>query len=221
MTSTTSHSTGLFYVVREPEIKTEHPPAVFLLHGVGSNEENLFSFAKRVPPEYVVVSVRAPIKLGEKRFAWYEVDFSTGRPVFNSIQEEESRLRLIQFIRDIKEKYLLNNEVYVCGFSQGAIMSYTLGLTHPDLVKGIAIMSGRLLDEIRPHIVRTDTLKGLHVLILHGTSDSVLKVDYAREAFAYLQSLGINPSYTEYKAGHMISNQMLTDLTSWLQSRYK
>ena len=30
-------------------------------------------------------------------------------------------------------------EVYLCGFSQEAIMSYSVALTRPDLVKGIAI----------------------------------------------------------------------------------
>jgi phospholipase/carboxylesterase len=36
---------SLHYLVREPKIKLEKNPALVLLHGYGSNEEDLFSFA--------------------------------------------------------------------------------------------------------------------------------------------------------------------------------
>ena len=209
---------ALQYLVREPKIKSEHPPVLFLLHGIGSNEEDLFSFADRLPGKFLVISVRAPIHLGGNSFAWYEMNFSTGKPVFNFQQEEVSRAALIKFIQQIKEKYSADgSEIYLCGFSQGAIMSYSIGLTRPDLIRGMAIMSGRLLEEIKPLIASKEKLKTLKIFISHGTNDSTLPVQYARDANAYLKSLNINASYREYTDGHTINGEMLADLVNWLK----
>ena len=217
-TTNANDTTTLHYLVREPKIKTAHPPVLILLHGVGSNEEDLFSFANQLPEKYLVVSARAPISLGGNSYAWYQVDFSTGKPVFNFQQEEESRAILIKFISQIKEKYSVDsNEIYLCGFSQGAIMSYSIGLTRPDLVKGIAVMSGRLLEEIKPLIATKEKLQSLKVFISHGTNDNTLQINYARQSVAYLKSLNINPTYKEYQEGHGINNAMLTDLINWLK----
>ncbi|MCX6350801.1 MAG: esterase [Bacteroidetes bacterium] len=213
-----SDTTVLKYLVREPKIKTAHPPVLILLHGVGSNEEDLFSFANQLPDKYLIISARAPISLGGNSFAWYQVDFSTGKPVFNFQQEEESRTILIKFISQIKEKYSVNsNEIYLCGFSQGAIMSYSIGLTRPDLVKGIAVMSGRLLEEIKPLMASKDKLQSLKVFISHGTNDNTLPIQYARDANVFLKTVNINPTYKEYQEEHTISNAMLADLINWLK----
>lgn len=210
-------TTVLHYLVREPKIKSAHPPTLILLHGVGSNESDLFSFADQLPDKYLVISARAPITLGNDSYAWYQVDFSTGKPVFNFGQAEESRATLINFIEEIKVKYSSDsNQIYLCGFSQGAIMSYSIGLTRPDLVKGIAVMSGRLLEEIKPLIAKNDQLPQLKVFISHGTKDNTLPVQYARDANAFLESLKIAPSFKEYSEGHGINSQMLSDLIQWL-----
>lgn len=208
----------LEYLVKEPKIKTAHPPVIILLHGVGSNESDLFSFAGQLPEKYLVISARAPISLGNHRFAWYEVDFSTGKPIFNVQQEEKSRATLIQFISQVKEKYAVrSDEIYLCGFSQGAIMSYSVALTRPDLVKGIAVMSGRLLEEIKPKVATTEKLQQLKVFISHGKYDNTLPVQHSKEAMTYLKTLNINPTFREYQAGHEINGEMLNDLINWLK----
>lgn len=206
----------LHYLVREPLVKSENAPAIILLHGVGSNEEDLFSLANQLPDNFLVISARAPIRLGENSFAWYQVDFSTGKPAFNVEQQENSRTILIQFIEEIKAKYAVGGRVSLGGFSQGAIMSYSVGLTRPDLVNGIAVMSGRLLEETKPLVAANDKLQDLKVFISHGTSDPVLNIQYARSGLEYLKTLGIQPTYKEYPAAHTISNEMLIDFVKWL-----
>jgi phospholipase/carboxylesterase len=87
-----------------------------------------------------VVSARAPYEKGNGSYAWYDVDFSSGKPIINYIQAEKSRTILLQFISQLKSKQNSDEKrVYVCGFSQGAIMSYSLGLARPDKIKGIAV----------------------------------------------------------------------------------
>ncbi len=208
----------LHYLVREPVVKTSQTPVLILLHGLGSNEQDLFSLANWLPDDFLIISARAPIRLGENSFAWYQVDFSTGKPVFNIEQEKSSREVLTKFIGQIKEKYAVSGKIYLGGFSQGAIMSYSIGLTRPDLVNGIAVMSGRLLEEIKPAIASSDKLKTLKVFISHGTNDQVLGIQYARTSLAHLKTLSIEPTYKEYQEAHTINKDMLIDLVNWLKS---
>lgn len=220
MNTTTAGDTrmALYYLVREPKIKSAKPPVIILLHGVGSNEEDLFSFANQLPDQFLVISARAPITLALGSYAWYQVEFSTGKPSYNFEEEETGRKTLLQFIDQIKEKYSPGSkEIYLMGFSQGAIMSYSVGLTRPDLVKGIAVMSGRLLEEIRPLMASKDQLKKLRVFISHGTNDQTLPVRYAQEAVVFLKSNGIEPVYKEYEESHGINNDMFSDFLQWLK----
>jgi phospholipase/carboxylesterase len=208
-------SASLHYLVHKPAKTGVKHKAIILLHGVGSNERDLFALASRLPEDFYVISPRGPITLGAGSYAWYEVDFSSGKPVFNHAQEEQSRKLLIEFIGQMKTAYGID-EMYVGGFSQGAIMSYSIGLTHPELVEGIIALSGRILNEIRPIVRPVGELSGLRVMIAHGTADGTLPVNYAREAKDYLQKLSLKLYYHEYPIGHQISEQVIQDMNRFL-----
>ena len=212
----TTKDLALQYLVREPKVKSTKQKAIILLHGVGSNEQDLFSLANVLPDEFLIISARGQFTLGAGRYAWYNVDFSTGKPVFNKEQEASSREVIRTFISQVKQKYNLD-EVYLGGFSQGAIMSYTIGLMHPKEVRGIIALSGRVLEEIKPLIEKDNYLQQLKVFVAHGLQDNTLSIQYAREAKDYLQSLGVQLTYNEYHIGHQLNNEVLQDLNTWLK----
>lgn len=209
----------LKYKVREPKIKSDKPPLLILLHGYGSNEADLFSFADQLPENMLIISARAPYELSANSYAWAHLDFSSGEPVMNMQEAEKSRKLILQFISQLQSIYSLDEKaIYLCGFSQGGMMSYSVGLTHPDLIKGIAVMSGRLNSDVKPMIAPQEKLAKLKVFISHGTTDNVLKIDNSRQAESYLKTLGIIPFYKEYPAAHTINKEMFADLLSWLQN---
>ncbi|MBI3519005.1 MAG: dienelactone hydrolase family protein [Bacteroidetes bacterium] len=213
-----SKQSGLYYIFKEPKLKSAKPPVIILMHGVGSNEKDLFAFADQLPDSFLVISLRAPITLGNNSYGWYHLRFENGKPVSNVIEAEASRLMIIDFINQLKNKHAYNEKrVYLCGFSQGSIMAYSVGLTVPEKIKGIAVMSGRLLDEVKPIVAKKDKLKTLNVFIAHGTNDHVLLIDNAREAYNYLKQSGIVPTYKEYPEAHTISNAMFVDMLQWLK----
>lgn len=217
-TKSLMNQSELYHLVKQPQLKSAHPPVIFLLHGVGSNEKDLFSFASQLPEKYLVISLRAPYMLGPDSYGWYEVDFSSGKPIGNIEQAEKSKALILKNMDELAKKYSYDLEqVYLCGFSQGAIMSYSVGLTYPDKIKGMAIMSGRLLEEVKPQVKTSHLLKGLEIFISHGTLDNVLQVGYARDAKTFLNQLGIVPLYKEYPVSHTISAEMLGDLINWLK----
>lgn len=215
--NSSTDSTVLQYLVRAPKTQSVKKKALILLHGVGSNEKDLFGIANMLPDDLYVITPRGQFALGGDRYAWYQVDFSTGKPIYNAVQEASSRKLLSTFIDKVKEKYQLE-EIYVGGFSQGAIMSYSIGLTNPTSVKGILALSGRILEEVKPLVIKNDALKQLKVFVAHGVNDNVLPVDRAREAKKYLSEQGVNFTYHEYELGHSINEKVIQDINAWLRN---
>ena len=216
----TASESALYYLVQQPRVKSAHPPVLILLHGFGSNEADLFSLADQLPQNFMVIAARGPYELGPSSYAWYHLDMSTPKTVYSEIEAEKSRMAIIQLVAQMKEKYrLIGSDIYLFGFSQGAIMSYSVGLTNPGILKGIGIMSGRLLDEVQTKAAAKDKLKQLKVFISHGSNDKVLDVHYARDANNYLKSLGLTAQYKEYPEPHTISRDMLHDFVGWLSAK--
>ncbi|MHC0444785.1 alpha/beta hydrolase [Flavobacterium sp. 3-218] len=217
--NSSKEKTALHYLVRQPKTKTEKPPLLLMLHGVGGNEKNLFSFASDLPDNFLVISARGPLTLGPDSFAWFQVNFTGGHPQINEQQAEAARVTILDFIEDLKEEHDFDDkQVYLMGFSQGGIMSYSAALTEPEKIKGIAVMSGRLLPEVKPLIADESRLEKLKVFISHGRQDAVLHFPFAADAAAYLQSKGIKPDFHQYDEGHTINKQMFDDVNLWLKA---
>ena len=118
---------------------TAKPWLLVLMHGVGSNEEDLFGLAPAVPPQFHVLSLRAPHMLGPQAYAWFEFGvLPNGERVINEAQEAASRQLVAQTVTAASSQLgLPANRVVVGGFSQGGIMSLSLLLTQPQLLREI------------------------------------------------------------------------------------
>ena len=205
----------LTYKVRTPLIDIANPPLLVLMHGYGSNEKDLFSFAKSVPNEYLIISIRAPYDLGNDRYAWFRMEFSSGERTRNLEDVEKSKQLILNLLDDLQNQYHYDKKkVILSGFSQGAIMSYTIGLTHPEKVYGIGALSGFILDNTQPS--SSKSIQNLKVFISHGIQDPVISIDEARKAKKMLESLGVTPEYHEYTAKHEINQAIFTDYIQWL-----
>ena len=211
---------SLVHLVRQPIVKAEAPPLLLLLHGVGSNEDDLFGLAPYLDERFLIISVRAPNTLGPGSYAWFDVDFTPQGPVIDPAQAEASREALIDFIGEAITAYSVDpNQVYMMGFSQGAIMSASVALTRPDLVAGVALMSGRILPEIQSLMAAPEKLEGLPILVVHGIVDTVLPINHGRASRQLLASLPVELTYHEYPMGHEVSQESLADVSSWLSAQ--
>jgi phospholipase/carboxylesterase len=218
--NSTSESTDLFYLTREPKVKTENSPVIFLLHGVGSNEKDLFSFSDVFPDSFLIVSLRAPKKISENGFSWYDLYRQNGVIYHNSDEAEKSRVLLSDFIDKFTRAHKVDkNRIFLCGFSQGAIMSFSLGLSMPEKFRGIIALSGRILDEIAYKLPEESKFKMFDVLLIHGTDDKIIPIDFARTAKEFLQKHNISLNYNELALGHTISNETLKIMLKWLSEK--
>ncbi len=209
----------LHHLVREPKIKLKKNPLLLLLHGYGSNEEDLFSFASELPDEYYVISARAPFDMGFNSFAWYAINFDADENKFSNIaQAQQSRDIISDFIDEIIANYEIDsNSVTLVGFSQGCILSYAVALSYPEKVQRVVAMSGYFNQEIAKLNFEENDFSTLKIFASHGTVDQVIPVDWARKASPELIILGIDIVYKEYPIGHGISPQNFYDFKNWLQ----
>lgn len=207
---------ALQYVVRKPAGDAPNAPVLILLHGYGSHEHDLFSFADRIPNNWLVVSARGPFSQGDG-YCWYHLKRENGKIVFDFQEEEKSRREILGLIDQIVTTYKADkNKVLLAGFSQGAAMSLCVGLTEPRKVAGFAMFSGRFVEEIRPLINSAPELSKKHCFIAHGSHDDVLPIQYALESREKLKSLNIPVMYSEDVTGHSISPKQFADFLRWL-----
>ena len=206
------------YLIREPKIKKEKNPLLLLLHGYGSNEEDLFSFASELPEEYYVVSARAPYDLQPYGHAWYAITFDADQNKFSDDdQAMESRDLIARFINELISELPIDSEnVTLIGFSQGTILSYAVALSYPEKIRRVVALSGYLNEGILASGYETKDFKNLKMFISHGTQDQVIPVDWARKAPEALKNIGIEVEYKEYPIGHGVSPQNFHDLKNWL-----
>jgi len=209
---------SLKYLVRKSTIVSGKMPVVILLHGFGSNETDLFTLKDSFPGKYLIVSARAPMNVGPDAYQWFGNQTVRGAVEGNPADLKRGRQKIKLFIAEVVKKYHADAaQVYVLGFSQGAMMSYEVGLTSPELVKGIAPMSGKIFNSLKPDIKVSSSLKHLKVFIGHGDADNRVILGSATNAAAYLKKLGISPSLHIYKGvTHSISEQEISDLIKWL-----
>ncbi len=209
---------NLYYLVQEPKIKHDKNPLLILLHGYGSNEEDLFSFASELPNDHYVISVRAPYDLQPYGHAWYAIHFDADENKFSdNVQAKQSVELIASFIEEVVKQYPIDRKnVTLIGFSQGAILSYATALTYPKKVTKVVALSGYLNQEILPETIDTKVISHLKFFVSHGSVDQVIPVDWARKAKPALENLGLEVEYHEYPVGHGVAPQNFFDFKNWL-----
>lgn len=209
---------SLYHLVREPKIKKEKNPLLLLLHGYGSNEEDLFSFASELPEDYYVVSARAPFDLSYGSYAWYAINFDADENKFSDIgQARASRDIIANFIDELVANYPIDSEnVTLIGFSQGCILSYAVAVSFPEKVQRVVAMSGYWNPDIAVDDYLENDCSKLRIFASHGTVDQVIPVEWARKSIPALQVLGIEIVFKEYMVGHGVAPQNFFDFKHWL-----
>ena len=209
---------SLEFKIREPKVKLDKNPLLLLLHGYGSNEADLFSFAEELPDNYFIISARAPYDMQYGSYAWYAINFDADQNKFSdNEQAKKSRDLIAEFIDELIQTYPIDaDNVSLIGFSQGSILSYAVALSYPEKVQKVVAMSGYLNLDIVAEDYLKNTFSNLKIFASHGTVDQVIPVEWARKTPAILENLGIAVSYKEYPVGHGVAPQNFYDFKNWL-----
>jgi phospholipase/carboxylesterase len=102
------------------------------------------------------------------------------------------------------------------GFSQGAVMSYALGLgAGRPRPAGILALSG-FIPTVDSFSLDLETAAGLPVAIGHGAYDPVISVEFGRDARDRLTAAGAEVTYRESPMPHALDPGFLRELPAWL-----
>ncbi|MET3130251.1 phospholipase/carboxylesterase [Oxalobacteraceae bacterium GrIS 1.11] len=211
---------GLRYRMQGARSGQGKAPCLIFLHGVGANEAGFIELARQMDPRLTVILVRAPLEFGPLQFGWFQVSFTASGPVINAAHAEQARHKLLAFIDQLPQSHEIDpDRLWIAGFSQGGIMSASVGLTAPDKVAGFAILSGRILPEVLPAVQLRPELGKVQAFLSHGIQDQKLGMHFAHHAQQVLTDFGVPLTYREYAAGHALERAMVQDFQQWLQAQ--
>ena len=190
--------------------------ALVLLHGRGVDERDLFPLLDELDPQRRLVGVapRAPLRLPPSGNHWYvvrRVGFPDPRTFFPTFERVSRWLDAL-----LGEHGLAHDRLVLGGFSQGAVMSYALGLGRGrPRPAGIVALSG-FVPEVEGFELDLSGLDGYPVAIGHGIYDPIIGVELGQEARERLEAAGADVTYRESPMPHSVDPDYLRELVGWV-----
>lgn len=148
---------------------------VVLVHGYGSNGNDLIALAGMIRPslpDAAFVAPNAPLQIPHMAAAhqWWPIEtFSMAERAAGAAAAAPV---LDAFItQELERAGLASDRLLLVGFSQGTMMALHVGLRRPDAIAGIVGISGML---VAPERLKSDIRSRPPVLLVHGTEDDVV-----------------------------------------------
>jgi phospholipase/carboxylesterase len=189
--------------------------ALVLFHGRGADEHDLFPLLDLLDPERrrLGVTPRGPLALPPGGAHWYVVP-RVGFPDPSTFQSSYALASLwLDSFAD--ETGIPTDRTVLGGFSQGAVMSYALGLGRGrPRPEALVCLSGFIPTVPGFELDLAPPLPP--VAIGHGTHDPVIGVEFSRQAHAVLEEAGADLLYREYALPHAIDPRFLAEIAAWL-----
>jgi phospholipase/carboxylesterase len=189
-----------------------------LTHGRGADEHDLLPLADMLDPARRLLAVlpRGPLRLPPGGAHWYAVH-EIGRPDPGTFLPTFAAFSAWLDATAAAHE-LAADRIVLAGFSQGAVMSYALGLAaERPRPAGIIALSG-FVPDVPGFELGLEERAGLPVAIGHGTHDPVIGVEFGRRARALLEAAGADVLYRESVMAHSIDPEYLSELRGWLEN---
>jgi phospholipase/carboxylesterase len=197
------------------EAAGEPEGALVLFHGRGTSEHDLHPLLDELDPQRrrLGVTLRAPLELSPGGFHWYivrQVGFPDPATFLPTFAEVSAWLDAFA-----EETGIPAGKTVLGGFSQGAVMSYALGLGQGrPRPQAIVVMSGFIPQVDGFELELSPPLPP--VAIAHGTYDPVISVEFGRQAKELLERAGADVLYREGTYPHTVDPQFLREVAAWL-----
>lgn len=199
--------------------------ALVLLHGYGSNGDDLFSLTPELTStveNLAVFAPNAPFPIMGDGYEWFSLnDFVPTQCInetyLNTLTNRavSAAKKVADYINFIMETHHISaDKITLCGFSQGGLVAVITALTSPVPLNGLILMSAVP--------VMTHQLKCLQkprTLITHGTQDFVVPIEGAALSKQNLTQEGLSVSeHISPYLGHGIDAGCMNALIHFLNS---
>jgi phospholipase/carboxylesterase len=204
-------------VYRERPASGEPAGLLVLHHGRGADEHDLLPLADTLDPErrLHVVTPRGPLTVpGWPGSHWYVVP----RVGFPDVDTFRASYELLgRFHDELWQRTGLGPaQTVLGGFSMGTVMSYALafGAERP-APAGVLALSG-FIPTVEGWSAELHDRGAVRAFIAHGSSDSVIPVDFARDARDRLRAGGLDVDYREFAGGYAVDPAYIPAARIWL-----
>jgi phospholipase/carboxylesterase len=210
------------------EINPEISPraSVIWMHGLGADGHDFVDIVPQLnlPKELGVrfVFPHAPIRPvqyagNEKMRAWFDV-ISIDR----KSKEDESGIRqsekeICQLISQELSLGIPSEKIILAGFSQGGAMALHCGLRYPEKLAGILVLSSWLLMSQAVVSERNIVNQQTPILMLHGTDDPLIPIDWAIKSCDYLKEINYHVTMSSYPMQHTVCSEEIAAIGIWLR----
>jgi phospholipase/carboxylesterase len=194
------------FIVRQWEVALSDT-RLFLLHGLGADENDLGDLAVGLSSLGSVTSLRAPIPYGPG-FAWFDVQF--GPDGVRSV-DADGILAAGANVADFAGSCAEPRKVLI-GFSQGAAVALAAAALAADQFVAVAALSGFP----PPNFDLLTAADGPAILLQHGDEDRVVSPRFSEDMATALQGANKKVTHQKYPMGHTISPESFSDLRRWV-----
>ncbi len=182
---------------------------MILLHGLGSDEQDMYGLAEALSKEWNIHCLRAPIEYVHG-FAWFEIDWDGHNLMVHEDQIEAAAEQVEAWIDSMH----VQCKPVIGGFSQGAIMSAAVAArVKRSKIGGVVCLAGAPCNALEGI---EGALAGLPVFIAHGIQDDVIHPTYGTNLRDRFEEGHALVEYTEYDHGHHVTIEQVNDLNRWL-----
>ena len=206
----------LEYKIRKSAIENQKNPSIILLHGYGSDENDLFSFAEYLPKKYTIISLRAPFETPMGGYCWFSINFNNSNEKWSDHKQAyQSILNLESQIDFFIQKYNLeSDQIDLLGFSQGAVLSWALLLDFSIKINRAVCLSGY----VDKSLLKEDIYSYRDIIAYssHGTNDPVIPYDWAKTNIESLKENNPNVVFNSFQDAHNVSQENFQSILNWL-----
>ena len=198
------------------EAAAEPQGLLVLFHGRGADEHDLFPLLDELDPERRLLGVtpRGPLSLPPGGAHWYvvrEVGFPDPQTFWPTYEAAAAWLDALG-----AETGIAPERTVLGGFSQGAVMTYALGLGEGRPRPAALIALSGFIPTVERFALDLERPPLPPVAIGHGVYDQVISVDFARHARGLLADAGVPLLYRESPIPHGIDPRLMQELRPWI-----
>ena len=204
--------------------------SVIWLHGLGADGHDFAPLASSLVPAdgpgVRFIFPHAPprpvtLNGGDVMPAWFDmvaID-ADGMQDWEGLDETAAAIR--ELITRENERGIASDRIVLGGFSQGGAAALYTGLTHPDSLLGLVVLSTYIPLGGGRQRQRSEANKKTPILYFHGARDPLIPLPLAEASRELLESYGNPPSWKVYDMEHEVVAEEIADIAAWMGERMR
>jgi phospholipase/carboxylesterase len=197
---------------------------VIWLHGLGADGHDFEPIVPelKLPAELAVrfifphaPSIPVTINNGDVMPAWYDI-------LSIDFEREVDEKQLLASAADVQalidreiERGIDSSRIVIAGFSQGGAVGYQAALSYKKPLAGLLALSTYFATVNIIDVYPAN--EQLPIEIYHGSNDSVVPEQLAKNSLEFLKMIGFKPNYSAYPMDHSVCLEQINDVSQWLQ----